>query len=72
MLCFLVVSQVMKEVCVNGSVELDGPGSGSPVHKPELEKVTHTNALTSRTTTGYMTEISKSAFSYSRASLSLQ
>lgn len=33
------VFQVMREVCVNGSVDLDGPGSGSPVHKPELEKV---------------------------------
>lgn len=33
------VFQVMKEVCVNGSVDLDGAGSGSPVHKPELEKV---------------------------------
>ncbi|XP_069015218.1 actin filament-associated protein 1 isoform X3 [Embiotoca jacksoni] len=30
--------KVMKEVCVNGSVDLDGAGSGSPVHKPELEK----------------------------------
>uniref|UniRef100_A0A4W6DGG5 Actin filament-associated protein 1 n=1 Tax=Lates calcarifer TaxID=8187 RepID=A0A4W6DGG5_LATCA len=33
--------KVMREVCVNGSVDLDGAGSGSPVHKPELEKVTH-------------------------------
>ncbi|KAG7221532.1 hypothetical protein INR49_017188 [Caranx melampygus] len=32
--------KVMREVCVNGSVELDGAGSGSPVHKPELEKKT--------------------------------
>ncbi|XP_069577965.1 actin filament-associated protein 1 isoform X3 [Brachyistius frenatus] len=30
--------KVMKEVCVNGSVDLDGAGSGSPVYKPELEK----------------------------------
>lgn len=30
--------KVMREVCANGSVELDGAGSGSPVHKPELEK----------------------------------
>nr|XP_020450528.1 actin filament-associated protein 1 isoform X3 [Monopterus albus] len=30
--------KVMREVCVNGSVDLDGVGSGSPVHKPELEK----------------------------------
>ncbi|XP_067435361.1 actin filament-associated protein 1 isoform X1 [Thunnus thynnus] len=30
--------KVMREVCVNGSVDLDGAGSGSPVHKPELEK----------------------------------
>lgn len=29
----------MREVCINGSVDLDGAGSGSPVHKPELEKV---------------------------------
>ncbi|KAF3836819.1 hypothetical protein F7725_004283 [Dissostichus mawsoni] len=29
---------VMREVCVNGGVDLDGTGSGSPVHKPELEK----------------------------------
>ncbi|XP_044041023.1 actin filament-associated protein 1 isoform X6 [Siniperca chuatsi] len=29
---------VMREVCVNGSIDLDGTGSGSPVHKPELEK----------------------------------
>ncbi|KAM3857332.1 actin filament-associated protein 1 [Diretmus argenteus] len=28
--------KVMREVCVNGGVESDG--SGSPVHKPELEK----------------------------------
>ncbi|KAM9425495.1 actin filament-associated protein 1 isoform 2-T2 [Pholidichthys leucotaenia] len=28
--------KVMREVCVNGTVDLDG--SGSPVHKPELEK----------------------------------
>ncbi|XP_070849443.1 actin filament-associated protein 1 isoform X1 [Chaetodon trifascialis] len=32
--------KVMREVCVNGSVDLDGAGSGSPVHKPELEKKT--------------------------------
>ncbi|XP_029932075.1 actin filament-associated protein 1 isoform X2 [Myripristis murdjan] len=31
--------KVMKEVCVNGSVDSDGAGSGSPVHKPELEKM---------------------------------
>ncbi|KAF7207014.1 actin filament-associated protein 1 isoform X3 [Nothobranchius furzeri] len=30
--------KVMKEVCVNGSTDLEGIGSGSPVHKPELEK----------------------------------
>ncbi|KAK2852038.1 hypothetical protein Q5P01_008314 [Channa striata] len=30
--------KVMREVCVNGTVDLDGAGSGSPVHKPELEK----------------------------------
>ncbi|XP_019955766.2 actin filament-associated protein 1 isoform X1 [Paralichthys olivaceus] len=30
--------KVMREVCVNGSVDLDGAGSGSPVHRPELEK----------------------------------
>ncbi|XP_068163919.1 actin filament-associated protein 1 isoform X2 [Antennarius striatus] len=30
--------KVMREVCTNGGVDLDGPGSGSPVHKPELEK----------------------------------
>ncbi|XP_044041024.1 actin filament-associated protein 1 isoform X7 [Siniperca chuatsi] len=30
--------KVMREVCVNGSIDLDGTGSGSPVHKPELEK----------------------------------
>ncbi|XP_030578475.1 actin filament-associated protein 1 isoform X3 [Archocentrus centrarchus] len=30
--------KVMREVCVNGSIDLDGAGSGSPVHKPELEK----------------------------------
>lgn len=32
-------AQVMKEVCANGNVDLDRVGSGSPVHKPELEKV---------------------------------
>ncbi|XP_076581422.1 actin filament-associated protein 1 isoform X2 [Chaetodon auriga] len=32
--------KVMREVCVNGGVDLDGAGSGSPVHKPELEKKT--------------------------------
>lgn len=32
--------KVMREVCVNGSIDLDGVGSGSPVHKPELEKKT--------------------------------
>ncbi|XP_034533185.1 actin filament-associated protein 1 isoform X2 [Notolabrus celidotus] len=32
--------KVMREVCANGSVDLDGAGSGSPVHKPELEKKT--------------------------------
>uniref|UniRef100_A0A8C3FZY7 Actin filament-associated protein 1 n=1 Tax=Cyclopterus lumpus TaxID=8103 RepID=A0A8C3FZY7_CYCLU len=31
--------KVMREVCVNGGVDLDRAGSGSPVHKPELEKV---------------------------------
>ncbi|XP_042368345.1 actin filament-associated protein 1 isoform X1 [Plectropomus leopardus] len=30
--------KVMREVCVNGAVDLDGAGAGSPVHKPELEK----------------------------------
>ncbi|XP_068615532.1 actin filament-associated protein 1, partial [Brachionichthys hirsutus] len=30
--------KVMREVCANGSVDLDGSRSGSPVHKPELEK----------------------------------
>ncbi|KAG7496762.1 hypothetical protein JOB18_024606 [Solea senegalensis] len=30
--------KVMREVCVNGCVDLDGGRSGSPVHKPELEK----------------------------------
>ncbi|XP_073331369.1 actin filament-associated protein 1 [Pagrus major] len=30
--------KVMREVCVNGSVDFDGAGSGSPVHKTELEK----------------------------------
>ncbi|XP_058481107.1 actin filament-associated protein 1 isoform X2 [Solea solea] len=30
--------KVMREVCVNGFVDLDGGRSGSPVHKPELEK----------------------------------
>ncbi|XP_034712194.1 actin filament-associated protein 1 isoform X5 [Etheostoma cragini] len=32
--------KVMREVCANGGVDLDGAGSGSPVHKPELEKKT--------------------------------
>ncbi|XP_059210185.1 actin filament-associated protein 1 isoform X2 [Centropristis striata] len=30
--------KVMREVCLNGGVDLDAAGSGSPVHKPELEK----------------------------------
>ncbi|TNN45746.1 Actin filament-associated protein 1 [Liparis tanakae] len=30
--------KVMREVCVNGGVDSDRAGSGSPVHKPELEK----------------------------------
>ncbi|XP_028998351.1 actin filament-associated protein 1 isoform X2 [Betta splendens] len=30
--------KVMREVCVNGCVDMDGTGSGSPIHKPELEK----------------------------------
>ncbi|KAL6118937.1 afap1 [Pungitius sinensis] len=30
--------KVMREVCVNGGVDFDRAGSGSPVHKPELEK----------------------------------
>lgn len=30
----------MREVCANGCIDPDGAGSGSPVHKPELEKVT--------------------------------
>ncbi|XP_026208627.1 actin filament-associated protein 1 isoform X3 [Anabas testudineus] len=30
--------KVMREVCANGCVDIDGAGSGSPVHKPELEK----------------------------------
>lgn len=38
-LSFPLIFQVMREVCVNGCVDLDGAGSGSPVHKPELEKV---------------------------------
>ncbi|XP_028285020.1 actin filament-associated protein 1 isoform X2 [Parambassis ranga] len=33
--------KVMREVCVNGSSDLDGAGSGSPVHKPELEKASY-------------------------------
>lgn len=37
---FLFFCQVMREVCANGCIEPDGAGSGSPVHKPELEKVT--------------------------------
>ncbi|XP_017285830.1 actin filament-associated protein 1 isoform X2 [Kryptolebias marmoratus] len=32
--------KVMREVCVNGSADLDGAGSGSPVYKTELEKRT--------------------------------
>ncbi|CAL8241517.1 unnamed protein product [Merluccius merluccius] len=31
--------KVMKEVCANGNADSDGAGSGSPVHKPDLEKV---------------------------------
>lgn len=36
--CFF---KVMKEVCVNGigALDCDGAGSGSTVHKSELEKV---------------------------------
>ncbi|KAJ3585215.1 hypothetical protein NHX12_013936 [Muraenolepis orangiensis] len=30
--------KVMKEVCANGHVDSDGAGSGSPIHKPDLEK----------------------------------
>lgn len=30
--------KVMREVCVNGSLDLDGARSGSPVNRPELEK----------------------------------
>ncbi|XP_041842314.1 actin filament-associated protein 1 isoform X2 [Melanotaenia boesemani] len=30
--------KVMREVCANGNTDLDGAGSASPVHKPELEK----------------------------------
>ncbi|KAM4537197.1 actin filament-associated protein 1 isoform 6-T6 [Odontesthes bonariensis] len=30
--------KVMREVSVNGSADVDGAGSGSPVHKPDLEK----------------------------------
>ncbi|XP_023681190.1 actin filament-associated protein 1 isoform X1 [Paramormyrops kingsleyae] len=30
--------KVMKEVCSNGAIDCDGVGSGSPVHKTELEK----------------------------------
>ncbi|XP_075890032.1 actin filament-associated protein 1 isoform X3 [Nelusetta ayraudi] len=30
--------KVMREVCANGCIDPDGAGSGSPVHKPELEK----------------------------------
>ncbi|XP_024144156.1 actin filament-associated protein 1 isoform X5 [Oryzias melastigma] len=32
--------KVMREVCVNGSAEIDGSASGLAVHKPELEKRT--------------------------------
>uniref|UniRef100_H3CHB7 Actin filament-associated protein 1 n=1 Tax=Tetraodon nigroviridis TaxID=99883 RepID=H3CHB7_TETNG len=32
--------KVMREVCVSGNVDLDGAGSGSPVHRTELEKRT--------------------------------
>ncbi|XP_062305245.1 actin filament-associated protein 1 isoform X2 [Osmerus eperlanus] len=31
--------KVMREVCINGHVDSEGAASGSPVHKPELEKV---------------------------------
>lgn len=30
--------KVMREVCANGGLDSDGARSGSPVHKPELEK----------------------------------
>ncbi|XP_062305247.1 actin filament-associated protein 1 isoform X4 [Osmerus eperlanus] len=30
--------KVMREVCINGHVDSEGAASGSPVHKPELEK----------------------------------
>ncbi|KAM6949352.1 actin filament-associated protein 1 [Aplochiton taeniatus] len=30
--------KVMREVCLNGNVDSDGTASGSPTHKPELEK----------------------------------
>ncbi|KAM9717930.1 actin filament-associated protein 1 isoform 2-T2 [Menidia menidia] len=30
--------KVMREVCVIGTADVDGAGSGSPVHKPALEK----------------------------------
>lgn len=38
---FCGLFKVMKEVCSNGNgvVDCDGAGSGSPVHKAELEKV---------------------------------
>lgn len=32
-------AQVMREVCASGNVDLDGARSGSPVYKPDLEKV---------------------------------
>lgn len=38
--CVCFFCQVMREVCANGCIDPDGAGSGSPVHKPELEKVT--------------------------------
>lgn len=32
-------AQVMREVCISGNVDLEQAGSGSTVHRPELEKV---------------------------------
>lgn len=32
-------AQVMREVCASGNMDQDGARSGSPVYKPDLEKV---------------------------------
>lgn len=44
---FCGLFKVMKEVCSNGNgvVDCDGAGSGSPVHKAELEKVQIHNSV---------------------------